>query len=133
MSGPALMLGDSAHLSREVRAGDLAALRQLSSVGAQEAELADGAAGEMLVCAMWSTLLGVHLPGPGTNYLKQESRFLAPIPADAMLTAEVTITRIRADKGLVDLATRCTGPDGTLLAEGRALVQARDTGRLAGP
>lgn len=96
------------------------------------AALAGGAPGdavpEPLIGALFSYLLGVHLPGFGTNYLKQEMRFLAPAPLDQPLTARVEITRLRPEKHLVDLATTCRTADGTLICEGRALVLARDVG-----
>lgn len=120
-----LAIGQAESLTRTLRADDIAELRALAGPALSEA-----AAGEMLVCAMWSTLLGVRLPGPGTNYLKQETRFLAPVWYGEALTARVEITRIRADKGLIDLATSSRDAAGVLIADGRALVQARDTGRL---
>lgn len=33
---------------------------------------------EPLIAGLFSTLLGVRLPGPGTNYLKQELGFHGP-------------------------------------------------------
>lgn len=128
MSPPLLTVGDHAELSRLVRTKDAQALVAL--IGE---DLPLNTAGEMLVCAMWSSLLGVDLPGRGTNYLKQETQFLAPAPLDAWLTARVEITRLRPDKGLVDLNTICEDESGALIAQGRALVQARDTGRMPSP
>lgn len=123
---PSLFISQSATLSRAFSANDVAALLHLAGGD-------HGVAMDMLVTAMWSTLLGMHLPGPGTNYLKQATRFLAQAPLDAPLTARVQITQIRLEKGLVDLQCTCVGADGVLIAEGRALVQARDTGRLPQP
>lgn len=119
--------GDTAALTRTITAADCTALAALA--GEDDA----ACAAEMIVLAMWSTLLGMTLPGPGTNYLKQETQFLAPIPRNEPLTAQVTVTRVRLDKGLVDLETRCLAADGACVAQGRALVQARDTGRLPQP
>lgn len=90
------------------------------------APMPSGEVPEPLVGALFSYLLGVKVPGPGTNYLKQQTRFLKPVPLDGELTARVTVTRIREDKHLVDLETTCHGPDGVLLAEGRALVYVED-------
>jgi 3-hydroxybutyryl-CoA dehydratase len=125
MSGP-MAVGQSATLERTLSLADVQALIALTG----EPGLSLAQAGEMLVLALWSTLLGVDLPGPGTNYLKQEVQFAGPVPLVGVLRARVEITRLRLDKGLVDLATSCHGPDGALIAQGRALVQARDTGRL---
>lgn len=81
---------------------------------------------EPLVGALFSYLLGVELPGPGTNYLKQEITFHRRPALDAVVTARVTITRLRPEKHLADLATELTDSDGALLASGRALVLIRD-------
>jgi len=79
-----------------------------------------------LVASLFSYLLGVHLPGPGTNYLKQDITWLAPAALDTPLTASVTITRLRPEKNLVDLETRCTDVDGQEICSGRALVYVAD-------
>jgi len=116
-----LKLGQSAATTRSFSVADIAGFLALS-----------GAAGpvdhvpEPLIGALFSYLLGVRLPGAGTNYLKQDLLFVAPAPLDALLTARVTVTRLRPEKALADLDTSCTGPDGTLLCRGRALVLVRD-------
>ena len=81
---------------------------------------------EPLLGALFSYLLGVKLPGLGTNYLKQETRFPQTARIGETLTAQVEITRLRPDKQLVDLATTCQGTDGRLVASGRALVYVGD-------
>ena len=117
-----MQFGDHVEITRRYEPADLAA----------HAELGGGAAGghvpEPLIAALFSYLLGMRLPGPGTNYLKQDLRFHAPAPTGTDLTARVEITRLRPEKHLVDLATTCRLPDGTLICEGRALVLARDVG-----
>lgn len=87
---------------------------------------------EALINGMFSYLLGVDLPGQGTNYLKQETEFLAPAPLGEALTARVEITRLRPDKHLVDLATTCRTGNGDLVARGRALVLAKDVANAFG-
>ncbi len=81
---------------------------------------------EPLIGALFSYLLGVELPGAGTNYLKQDLVFLKLVPADAALTATVEITRLRPEKHLVDLATTCTDDNGEVVCRGRALVMVKD-------
>ncbi|WP_417490465.1 phosphate acetyltransferase [Maricaulis sp.] len=119
--GPALTLGMFAETTRNFTAADIDALHSVSGAPASRA-----AVPEALVNGMFSYLLGVELPGQGTNYLKQETEFLQPAPIGDALTARVEITRLRPDKHLVDLATTCRASDGTLIARGRALVLARD-------
>ena len=81
---------------------------------------------EPLIGALFSYLLGVKLPGLGTNYLKQRTCFWAAAKTGEALTARVEITQLRADKQLVDLATTCHRGDGKVVASGRALVYTGD-------
>lgn len=82
---------------------------------------------EPLIAALFSYLLGVKLPGPGTNYLKQEINFLSPASLKSPITASVEVTRLRPDKQIVDLWAQAISDDGTVIAEGRSLVKYADT------
>jgi len=81
---------------------------------------------EPLIGGLFSYLLGTKLPGIGTAYLKQDSRYLDDALVDEELTAQVEITDMRPEKYLVDLKTKCLGADGRLICEGHALVYVRD-------
>jgi acyl dehydratase len=87
---------------------------------------ADGEIPEPLVTALFSYLLGVELPGQGTNYLKQESEFFEAAHVGETLTARVEITHLRPGKHLVDLWTTCIAGHGKTVCEGRALVYVAD-------
>lgn len=117
--------GQSAAITRTYSRDDLAAFSALSGVSAGTE------VPEPLIAALFSYLLGVELPGSGTNYLKQELQFKNPAPLDTALTASVEITRLRPEKHLVDLWARCVTPEGTVVCEGRALVKAKDVGPVA--
>ena len=121
-----MQTGDHAQTTRSYSRAELEEFALLA--GAASPDVPAAAVPEPLIGALFSYLLGVHLPGFGTNYLKQEMRFLAPAPLDQPLTARVEITRLRPEKHLVDLATTCRSADGTLICEGRALVLVRDVG-----
>ncbi len=114
-----LKVGQSAQITRSYSQADLAAYAALS--GAET----DGVP-EPLIAALFSYLLGVELPGSGTNYLKQELAFRRVAPLETPLEAKVEITRLRPDKHLVDLWASCTAPDGQVICEGRSLVKAKD-------
>lgn len=122
-AGP-LALGMAASLARSFSAGDVAACASLGGPAVRP-----GAVPEPLVGALFSALLGMDLPGLGTNYLKQETVHHAAARTDERLTARVEITGLRLEKNLVDLATVCHGEDGRLIADGRALVYVRDVAR----
>lgn len=119
-----MRVGDHASVTRNFSADDLRLFQQLAAH--------DGAAlqavPEPLIGALFSYLLGVELPGFGTNYLKQEMQFERPAPVGQPLTAKVEITRLRPEKHLVDLATTCMDATGTVICRGRALVLAQDVG-----
>lgn len=118
-----MRVGDTATTTRSFSVADVQTFLGLAGNAAASASVP-----EPLIGALFSYLLGVELPGFGTNYLKQEMRFLAPAPIGLPLTATVEITQLRPDKHLADLATICTGPDGTRYCEGRALVLIKDVG-----
>ncbi|UWQ44927.1 phosphate acetyltransferase [Leisingera aquaemixtae] len=114
-----LRTGQTARITRSYTRDDLAAYAALSGASA-------GSVPEPLIAALFSYLLGVELPGSGTNYLKQDLAFKAPAPLDTSLEAKVEIIRLRPEKHLVDLWASCTAPDGTVICEGRSLVKAKD-------
>jgi 3-hydroxybutyryl-CoA dehydratase len=76
----------------------------------------------MLTAGMISAILGMQLPGPGSIYLKQELNFRAPVYFEDTLTATVTVTKLREDKPIITLATRCTNQDGILVLDGEAIL-----------
>lgn len=79
-----------------------------------------------LLAGMFSRLLGTRLPGRGTGWMKQALRYPAPAYPGEMLTAAVAITRLRADKELVNLSTRVIAADGRIVCDGEALVLVRN-------
>lgn len=72
--------------------------------------------------AIISAALGTQLPGPGTVYMSQNLKFVKPVLFDDTITANVEITAIRADKGILTLKTECTNQNGEKIAEGEAVV-----------
>ena len=79
-----------------------------------------------LLGGLFSYLLGMQLPGKGTNYLKQRLEFPAQAYRSEELTAAVEILRIRPEKQLVNLSTECTNARGELVCRGEALVLVSD-------
>lgn len=112
-----LGVGDQASLSRRYGEGDIRLWNALADAGTFTATVP-----EPLIAALFSNLLGEHLPGNGTNYLKQRMVFHDHARADEVLTAAVTVIRLRPEKALVNLKTVCHGRGGRLICEGEALV-----------
>ena len=123
-SAKSMKVGDRTSVTRSFSRNDVADFLGLAAAGAGIDRVP-----EPLIGGLFSYLLGVHLPGFGTNYLKQDTRFLEPAPFDQPLTAIVEITRLRPEKNLCDLSTVCTDAAGRTLCTGRALVLVRDVAK----
>jgi acyl dehydratase len=87
--------------------------------------------GRPIAHGMWglslvSAVLGTKLPGPGTIYLSQTVRFIAPVYPGDTLTAKVRVLEVRQDKPIVKLETTCENQEGTLILTGEALVLVED-------
>ena len=76
----------------------------------------------MLTAGMISAVLGMHLPGPGCIYLKQELNFRAPVYFGDTITATVIVTKVREDKPIVTLETACTNQEGITVIDGTAIL-----------
>jgi acyl dehydratase len=86
-----------------------------------------------LLAGMFSDVLGTRLPGRGTAWLKQQLRNLSAAHPGEALTATVLVTRLRAEKELVNLSTRVRAADGRIVCDGEALVLVRYLENKAGP
>jgi len=76
----------------------------------------------MLTASFISTIIGTLLPGPGSIYLGQEVKFLAPVRFGDTITATAEVDEIIADKKQIRLKTYCTNQDGTVVVDGQAIV-----------
>ena len=76
----------------------------------------------MLAASFISTVMATLLPGPGTIYIKQDLRFLAPLYINDTVTASVEVLETDVEKNRVLLKTQCKNQEGKLLVDGQALV-----------
>lgn len=76
----------------------------------------------MLAAGFVSSVIGMQLPGPGTVYIGQELKFLAPVHIGDTVTAHVEVSEINAEKNRVKLRTWCVNQDGVKLLEGDAVA-----------
>ena len=76
----------------------------------------------MLSASFISTVIGMKLPGPGTVYLDQSLKFLAPVRIGDTITARAEIVEIMAEKNKVRLKTTCTNQNEIIVLEGEAVV-----------
>ncbi len=87
----------------------------------------------MLVAGLISALLGSRLPGPGSIYLSQNLRFLAPVYFGDTITAAVEVVSIRPDKPVVALHTTCVNQRGEMVIDGEANVLVPNLGEPERP
>lgn len=76
----------------------------------------------MLTAGLVSAVLGTLLPGPGTIYLKQDLKFIAPVQFDDTIEARAEIIEIILEKNILKLSTTCTNQNGKIVLEGIATV-----------
>jgi 3-hydroxybutyryl-CoA dehydratase len=76
----------------------------------------------MLTAGFISNLLGTQLPGPGSIYMSQSLRFLAPVVIGDTITATVEVIEILAEKKRARLKTTCANQEGTVVLDGEALI-----------
>ena len=76
-----------------------------------------------LTGSLISAVIGMELPGPGSIYLGQTLKFLAPVRIDDTVTVSVEVIGVREEKRLLTLRTDCTNQDGVLVITGEATVK----------
>lgn len=117
-----LRVGDAVRRRRIFSADDVAEYHAVTGdTGLRFGSGEGGAVPGPLLAGMISEILGTTLPGLGTMWLKQSIRYRGSAGIGEEVEAEVLVTRLRPDKGLVDLDTVCRAAADTVL-EGTALV-----------
>src|SRR6266566_8581442 len=76
-----------------------------------------------LVGSLISAAIGMDLPGPGSIYLGQTLKCVAPVHIGDTVTVSVEIIKVREDKRLITLRTDSTNQDGVLVLTGEATVK----------
>ncbi|MDE2401823.1 MAG: bifunctional enoyl-CoA hydratase/phosphate acetyltransferase [Burkholderiales bacterium] len=126
-----IAIGDTASIERTLTAQDLQLFAVLSGDANPQHLDADFAASTrfhgviahgMLGGALISAVIGMRLPGPGTVYVGQTLKFLAPVRIGDTLTIRVTVTARDEAKGRVKLACASVNQDGVTVITGEADV-----------
>ena len=127
-----LKIGQKASVQKTITAADVTAFAgitlDVNPVHMSESYAKDTVFGRriahgILTSGLISAVLANKLPGPGTIYLGQELRFVAPVFLDDDITAEAEIIELREDKKIVKLATTCTNQHGKTVITGTATVK----------
>lgn len=127
-----LYIGQKASIQKTISAADITAFAgvsldvnpiHMSEKYAENTPFGQRIVHGMLTASLISAVLGIQLPGPGTVYLGQELRFVAPVFLGDDITAEVEIIELREDKKIVKLDTTCYNQDGKKVITGIATVK----------
>lgn len=126
-----LNMGDTAEFSKTVAESDIYLYAgvtgdfnpaHIDQEYAQKTFFKSRIAHGMLTAGFISTILGNKLPGPGTIYLRQDLKFLAPVLIGDTITARVEIIDISVGKNRIRLKTNCINQSGTTVLDGEAVV-----------
>lgn len=76
----------------------------------------------MLSAGLISAVLGTRLPGPGSIYMNQTLKFLAPVYLGDTLTATATVKELIPEKNRAVLTTEVVNQKGVVVTTGEALM-----------
>ena len=125
-----LKIGDTATFAKTITAADIVLFAgasgdnnavHLNEEFAQTTPFKGRIAHGMLTASVISAAIAGRLPGPGTIYLNQSLRFLAPVRPGETVHATVTVKELIHEKRRVLLSTVCT-VKGKVVIDGDALV-----------
>lgn len=123
--------GDSATYSKTINDDDIRAFADLAGDDnsvhlndeyARRTRFGRRIAHGMLGASLVSTVIGTQLPGPGSIYLSQSFKFVAPVFPGDTVTAKATVKSIKEGKPIVTLETTCTNQRGETVITGEAVV-----------
>ena len=81
----------------------------------------------ILVSGLISTVIGMQMPGPGTIYMEQNTRFLKPVKIGDTVTAVVEISEIINDaKSIIKLSTDVYNQKDEKVISGYAIVKVKE-------
>ncbi|HEU4860182.1 MAG TPA: MaoC family dehydratase [Chitinophagaceae bacterium] len=73
-----------------------------------------------LTTGLLHALVAMDMPGPGTVFLSQNWRFIAPVFIDDSITAEAKVISVHETKPVTQLEIRVTRQNGETVLEGEA-------------
>ena len=71
-----------------------------------------------IAAGMLNALVAMDLPGPGTVFMSQSLKYLAPTYLGDTVTAEIEVLGLKPDKPVCQLRATITNQDGAVLLEG---------------
>ena len=125
-----LSIGDSAYFEKTISENDVYLFAgiigdfnpaHINKTYAEGTRFGKRIAHGMLSGSLFSTVIGMKLPGEGSIYLGQSLDFKAPVYFGDTVKATVTVSE-KMEKGRVKLECVATNQDGIVVIEGEALV-----------
>jgi 3-hydroxybutyryl-CoA dehydratase len=80
----------------------------------------------LLTAGLISTVLGMHLPGPGGVYVSQSLRFRRPVRPGDTVTATAEVTAYDPARRRLTVRTTCTNQRGETVLDGEAVLLVED-------
>jgi 3-hydroxybutyryl-CoA dehydratase len=126
-----LQIGDSASFTKTMSETDIYLFAgitgdlnpaHVNAVAAAEGMFKQRIAHGMLSASFISTVLAMHLPGPGTIYVGQEVQFRGPVFIGDTVTARVECIEKLEQRKWARFKTTVTNQDGKLVVDGTATV-----------
>jgi 3-hydroxybutyryl-CoA dehydratase len=126
-----IQLGDSVWLRRTVTDADIANFAGVSGdfnalhtdeEYAKNTMFKGRIAHGFFTATLITNLIGNRLPGPGSVYLKQEVRFLAPVRVGDTITGEVEVVEKMPEKKRIRLKTTVSNQKDEVVLDGEALI-----------
>ncbi len=125
-----LQVGQTASVAKTITEADILLFAAVSTdtnplhiddEAARRSRFGERIAHGMLSAGLISAVLGTRLPGPGTIYLGQTLKFLAPVKIGATVTATAEVVALDPRRRRATLRTVCTVGNKVVI-EGEALV-----------
>lgn len=123
--------GQKASVTRTITAADIDAFAALTgdrnplhldAAYAARTRFGERVAHGMLTAGLISTVIGMHLPGPGGVYLSQTLKFVRPVRIGDAITASAAVVAFDSDRRRLTLRTTCANQRGETVLEGEAVV-----------
>lgn len=128
-----MTIGDKAYFTKTISEGDVYLFAgitgdfnpiHINKVAAENSFTHSRIAHGALVSGMISTVIGTKLPGNGTIYMEQDSKFLRPVYIGDTITATVEIAEIiNENKGILKLKTSVINQNNETVLDGFAIVK----------
>ena len=126
-----IQVGDSASFTKTVTETDIILYAGISGdfnpahIDAEHAKASmfgQRIAHGMLSAGFISNVLGTQLPGPGSIYMSQSLKFLAPVYLGDTITATATMKELIPEKNRAVLTTEVVNQEGKVVTAGEAML-----------